>query len=548
MTIDVAFIYLVLFGGHIWLLRRFVVKDLPPAGAVLLIALYALHFVLIALFYASRTWGSAWSWYFDYRFGEYNPAASYAAALYVLVGLAAVAVALWGQPRRLWHSLYWLGVAAFFVYLGLDEYFALHEGAKNWTLIYGGAAGLLVGITGAVWWWGLGRRSLRVFVMLIGGLGVAAAGGVGLELLAARDCLGYLDQTCGRLPLIEEALENVGILTALMGVIGYAGRTLSPVVWTQARRMLLMGGAGCGLLLMSAPFVVPQLENRLTAQPVTVDLLDGRLEVIGYRLSDQVLTPSEALEIVVYWQTNADLFGTYGFTVQLLDRVDGQTYTSRNVLVEEPRHDQALPGVVYRTRMSLNVPADIPPQASYWLTLTTWQDMRPRFVPQRISHTDRRLVTPDMAVLQSLPVLEQAPPLATEYPMDFVFQPDIALKGYSFQLEDHRLSLLFDWQTRSAINRDYVQFLHLFDSNGAWVYGFDQPPMTQRFPTMDWPPGMYARASWLLDLPAELPPGEYVMRTGLYDAVTLDRCDVFNGAGESLLDGIIELGKIHLVS
>lgn len=545
MTIDVAFVYLILFGGHVWLLRRCVFKDLPPAGVPLLIVLYALHFMMIALFYASRTWGSAWSWYFDYRFGEHNPAASYAAVLYLLVGLAAVAVALWGQPRRLWHVLYWLGVAAFFVYLGLDEYFALHEGAKNWSLIYGSAAGLMVLASGAVWW-GLRRRERRVFVMLIGGLGVAAVGGVGLEMLALWDCLGYLGETCGRLPLIEEALENVGILTALLGVLLYAGRALPAGVWIRAQRGLLTGGVGCGLLLVTAPWFVPQLENRLIGQPAAIDYLDGRLSVVGYRLSHRVLAPDEALDLNVYWRTNQTIYGTYGFSVQLMDRTDGRSYAAQNLVIEEPRHDQALPGVVYRTRMSLKVPHDIPAQASYWLTLTTWRDKRPDFIPQPVSYTDRRLVTPDMAVLQSLPVVGQTPPPATEHPLDFVFRPDIALKGYSVKLEDHRLSLLFDWQTQSVIDRDYVQFLHLFDSSGGWVYGFDQPPMTERFPTIDWPPGMSARASWLLDLPPDLPPGDYVLRTGMYDAVTLDRCDILNSAGERLTDGIIELGTIRL--
>ena len=547
MTPDVAVIYLILFGGHLLLLRRFVVPDLNLFGKRLLIVLYALHFGFIALHYAARGWGSFWSWYFDFRFGEYNPTATYAATLYALITLGSVVIALWGAPRRWWHRLYWLGVGTFFGYLGLDEYFQLHEEADNWTLIYGLAAAGLVLVSAAVYGYGLKRRDMRVFAMMIGGLGVAAAGGVGLETLAHRDCFGYVYNLCNRLPLIEETLENVGILTALLGVLLYATKHVSPAHWSGSRRLILSGGLISALVLIIAPWIVPNLEARLLAQPVEIEYLDGSLSVIGYQVSGTVLRPGDSLDLNLYWRTNGELYSRYGLSTHLVSRADGKSFARVDRIVEDPRFDQTAPGTVYRTRMNLTLPPDIPAPASYWLTLTVWQDRRPQFIMQPVSQTDRQLLTEDMAALLSLPVIaDQDATSPLDHPLRYDFAGDFALVGHSIALENRQLNLAFGWETQASITQDFIQFLHIFDEDGNWVFGHDQPPLTDQFPTSDWPAGLSTRADWQLDLPRDLPPGDYHLRTGLYDALTRDRLPVTGSDGQPLQDYIIDLGTITL--
>lgn len=547
MTFDVAFAYLLLFGAHILFLRRFVLKDLSSGSKALLIVLYTLHALLIGLFYASRQWGHIWSWYFDYRFGEYNPSAAYAAAVFMLVALAGMAVAWRGASLRLWQRLYWLGTGLFFGYLGLDEYFVLHEGTKNWTLMYAAVAGLLALSSAAYYWFG-GRREQRVFLMIVGGLGVAAAGGAGLELLAARDCFGYLGQTCNRLPLIEEALENVGILTTLLGVLLYAEGHVAPPRWPRVYRVVLAGGFCSALVFLGGSWIVPDLEAQWFAQPVSIEYFDNRLSILAYRVDQQVLHPGGTLDLSVYWRVNDEVFNVYGLSAHLISRVDGQSFASEDRLVDEPKFAQAVHGVVHRTNMTLKLPPDIPAQASYWLTLTTWEDRRPEFVMQPIGFTDRSLVTPDMAVLQSISVIDPAPDITVEHPARFDFGPDVALTGYTAQVQDRHLMLQFAWENRAPMTQRRVQFLHLFDADGAYVLGFDQPPFAGDFPTTDWPPDLRARAEWQIDLPPDLSPGEYYLRTGLYDMDTHERVPVTDSEGIPLQDFIIELGTIFINS
>lgn len=539
MTPDVAFAYLILFGGHWLLLRRFVLPDLPPVGKGLLVVLYALHLLLIALFYASRGWGEFWSWYLDYRFGEYNPAASYAAALYLLIALSALLIALRGQSLRL--RLYWLGVGALFGFLGFDEYLILHEGVKNWVLHYAIAAGTMA-LVGFL----LLRRDLRTWFLLVGGLGIASVGGVGLEMLALYDCFGYLGATCNRLPLIEEALENVGILTAFMGVLLYASRHIPPTAWAWSCRLITAGGVGSAVLLIAAPFVVPGLEARFLAEPVVLEYQDGDLSVIGYQVSNHALSPGDQVHVQLYWRTRSRVSGLQGFSAHLVSRSTGASFASVNRVVEDPRFQEAAPGTVYRTSLSLNLPPDIPVQNSYWLTLTTWGNGRQGIFMQPISHSDREQVTRDMAVLTSLSVIDPAPSLTVDHPVRYDFQGDLALTGYSISLDEKQLALQFAWENHAEIREPLIQFLHIFDSEGNYVYSVDRPPLTDDFPTIDWPVSLKARADWQVDLPDTLPPGEYSLRTGLYEASSLNRWPVSDSEGTPLPDGIIELGTIQI--
>jgi hypothetical protein len=155
-------------------------------------------------------------------------------------------------------------------------------------------------------------------------------------------------------------------------------------------------------------------------------------------------------------------------------------------------------------------------------------------------------VTRDMAVLTSLSVIDPAPSLTVDHPVRYDFQGDLALTGYSISLDEKQLALQFAWENHAEIREPLIQFLHIFDSEGNYVYSVDRPPLTDDFPTIDWPVSLKARADWQVDLPDTLPPGEYSLRTGLYEASSLNRWPVSDSEGTPLPDGIIELGTIQI--
>jgi hypothetical protein len=125
------------------------------------------------------------------------------------------------------------------------------------------------------------------------------------------------------------------------------------------------------------------------------------------------------------------------------------------------------------------------------------------------------------------------------------FDNGLSLSGYSLDNDGDTLTLQFAWEARSAPDRPYTQFLHLFDAEGEFVFGHDQPPFDGAFPTDAWPAGLRARDTWQVALPEDLPPGEYHVLTGLYDSATQVRVPVQDAAGSPVQGDLIDLGWIE---
>ena len=80
------------------------------------------------------------------------------------------------------------------------------------------------------------------------------------------------------------------------------------------------------------------------------------------------------------------------------------------------------------------------------------------------------------------------------------------------------------WQADATVPADTTVFVHLLGSQfnpatGGPVWaGHDSPPANGQYPTSWWTAGVSLRDRHPLDLPADLPPGDYQLEIGLYDA------------------------------
>lgn len=83
------------------------------------------------------------------------------------------------------------------------------------------------------------------------------------------------------------------------------------------------------------------------------------------------------------------------------------------------------------------------------------------------------------------------------------------------------LPVTIAWQSRAAINADYTIFVHL-------THLLDRPPTAQEdaqpcdnsYPTTWWSPGEIIQENHRIVIPANTPPGPYLLTTGIYDATT----------------------------
>ncbi|MBV7328684.1 glycosyltransferase family 39 protein [Chloroflexi bacterium TSY] len=130
----------------------------------------------------------------------------------------------------------------------------------------------------------------------------------------------------------------------------------------------------------------------------------------------------------------------------------------------------------------------------------------------------------------------------------------IRLVGFSalnqLNVGANTLMVTLVWDALASPSTDYVAFVHLRNSDGERIAGFDQPPAANRFPTRYWQAGDRVLSEFSLPLPADLAAGQYELWIGLYEvesqgAVLLPVTDAGKGHVEhnQVRVGMIEVSK-----
>jgi hypothetical protein len=101
--------------------------------------------------------------------------------------------------------------------------------------------------------------------------------------------------------------------------------------------------------------------------------------------------------------------------------------------------------------------------------------------------------------------------------------PALALKPGS------TLDLTLYWRAEAEMRTNYTVFTQLLDPAKQVVAQVDLQPQGGSAPTTTWLPGEIVADSYKLPLPADLPPGDYRLITGMYDPATGERLPVTSG-------------------
>jgi hypothetical protein len=98
------------------------------------------------------------------------------------------------------------------------------------------------------------------------------------------------------------------------------------------------------------------------------------------------------------------------------------------------------------------------------------------------------------------------------------------------------------WRAASLLDQDYTVFVHLLDSSGKLITQADSQPRGGAYPTSAWATGDVIPDDHTLKLPADLAPGDYVIRVGLYLAPNGPRLPLKSSA-----DDVFTLGALRVV-
>jgi hypothetical protein len=136
----------------------------------------------------------------------------------------------------------------------------------------------------------------------------------------------------------------------------------------------------------------------------------------------------------------------------------------------------------------------------------------------------------------------ETPPARTpRIPLETPIGDGIQLLGYDLLPEQVRvggsLYIQYHWQVDAPPTTDWTVFNHVVDGAGHVVAGFDNSPGRGSLVTTRWQSGWRVLDEYEILLPADLPPGDYTLRMGLYD-----------GSGNTLpTDGLgVALGGVRI--
>jgi hypothetical protein len=339
----------------------------------------------------------------------------------------------------------------------------------------------------------------------------------------------------------------IGMTILLAGLSVYLYRQFNPQQIRWYRRLSWGGVLATAVTVILLFWVAPMIEARFFAERINVDYLDGDLSLVGYRLVDDHVQPGADVQIILYWRANRFLPTGYGASINLLTQPDISSLNADNIpLLHWINTDAWIPGMVMRQGHVLQVPVDVPVPSGLLLQGTAWWADNGESIPVS-NYGDQASISETAFILDRLTVT--APTEAPDTTTTFDFSDGFSLVDYQLpETADagETLELSFTWQSNAEIQRDLTQFLHLYPTGGdEYAALFDHRPLNGRFPTIDWKPDTYFEDSVQITLPDDLAPGEYILYTGMYDPLTVERVLLLT-ENEQVSDHRVVLGRIEV--
>ena len=521
---------------------RRLMPRLSPTAWRLATAMLAAQALVIVAAQVTRSNSSYVQWLWDFH-EEWNIPAIFATTQLALVGGVALLIAWRAAALPRIHRFYLLGVGLVFLFLGLDEYLALHEFMPNWELRYAALGAAVLAGTVAVAW--RSPKPTRLWhICLLTGLAVSVAGAMALNALptACGSWGPFQFDGCLQFYFQEESLEFLGIWLALVAMLGQ----LSWAIPQPSARLsrLLYALPPLWILLLFANSLIPRLEVQFLARPAAVQFESG-IQLRGYRLEQR----ADAVLVRLYASARQKDYHGLGYSLHLVDQANGESVAALDVWADRQHSFWPFgPDYVsiYGQWMHVRIPSAAPVNRALWVVLTLWRRGEGEFERQQVIKSDLQRLEEKQVVLGEF-ALPNPPPIKTlplaRFDGGFALAkpelPERARPGESLQIR-------FTWRSEADGSQDFVQFLHLgHEESGAWRV-YDQQPLGARLPTRLWYDGLAEGETWQVPLPADLAKGHYNVFTGLYRVSDRERLPVKDAEGEPFLDARVPLGSLTI--
>jgi hypothetical protein len=261
----------------------------------------------------------------------------------------------------------------------------------------------------------------------------------------------------------------------------------------------------------------------------------NRLRILGYQLDQADFLPTGEALLTLHLEAETDTIepaSAFSLKTRLLSPVDGGALAEWDVALpgsanaEEWQADGRI-----REQVLISDLPDLEPGA-YPLNISLAEPESSEFWPISLDN--------DLERLDRLPVGYLVVPTAVDegtiQVQEATFAGQIKLLGYnaSDPRPGEALELTLFWQAGEPLGDEVPSlnvFTHVLDGSGQLVAGHDSIPGNGRYPTPSWLPELTIVDPHVIQLPPDLPAGDYAIRVGLYDPESGERLPVVAGDG-----------------
>ncbi len=260
-------------------------------------------------------------------------------------------------------------------------------------------------------------------------------------------------------------------------------------------------------------------EEQVVSRTRPADLRFGdSIHLIGYDLNRRRAEPGGEITVTLCWEALETMENNYAYFVHFLGPEE-TIVGARNTHPGLSRYPTSRwkPGDRFCDVLDVSVKDWAPVPAVYDVEVG-WH--KPES-DERLPAFDPNGTPIELVLLDRVKVAPSAYPTVTApTQIDANLGDQITLLGYEAdQLElapGESLALTLYWQAQTPLSVDYTVFLHLAASEAPPYAQDDGQPKDGRYPTSFWDLGEVVTDSRTLQLPENLPPGDYPLIAGMY--------------------------------
>ncbi len=268
----------------------------------------------------------------------------------------------------------------------------------------------------------------------------------------------------------------------------------------------------------SFPFLYHSPPDRLAfkaeGEPVTLGVAEGnQMTLLGWDLlSGTRPKPGDIIDLRLFWQPEARITEELSSFVHLYTPAFKRSWAVENRGVFRSSVKIWSPEDYYIETMHLVVPADIPP-VTYSLVAGLVNSAGERLAVPGSTEGLLHLRTMTVSPLQAGLFQRERPKTKARAST----ADNLGLQGFHLLPAQGDQILRLFWEASGVVETNWTTYIHLHDPHGERIAQFDGLALAGLKPTNEWQRRELYIDRRQLRLPDELPPGNYLLRIGLYN-------------------------------